>query len=66
MPRQLATELLMCGERIGAEHLHQMGVVGRLSEPGHALAEALAWAARLNARAPNAGAFLSKETPKYI
>ena len=106
MPRQLATELLMCGERIGAERLHQMGVVGRLSEPGHALAEALAWAARLNARAPNAlasvkellneadgstlnaqlarerdhfvknlhhanggigiGAFLSKETPKYI
>ena len=106
MPRQLATELLICGERIGAERLHQMGVVGRLSEPGHALAEALAWAARLNARAPNAlasvkellneadgsplnahlarerdhfvknlhhanggigiGAFLSKETPKYI
>ena len=106
MPRQLATELLMGGERIGAERLHQMGVVGRLSEPGHALAEALAWASKLNARAPNAlasvkellseadgstldaqlarerehfvknlhhanggigiGAFLSKETPKYI
>jgi enoyl-CoA hydratase/carnithine racemase len=106
MPRQLATELLMGGERIGAERLHQMGVVGRLTEPGHALAEALAWASKLNARAPNAlasvkellseadgstlnaqlarerehfvknlhhanggigiGAFLSKETPKYI
>lgn len=106
MPRQLATELLMCGERIGAERLHQMGVVGRITEPGHALAEALAWASKLNARAPNAlasvkellneadgstlnaqlarerdhfvknlhhanggigiGAFLSKETPKYI
>jgi enoyl-CoA hydratase/carnithine racemase len=106
MPRQLATELLMCGERIGAERLQQMGVVGRITEPGHALAEALAWAARLNARAPNAlasvkellneadgstlnaqlarerehfvknlhhanggigiGAFLNKETPKYI
>ncbi len=106
MPRQLATELLMCGERIGPERLQQMGVVGRITEPGHALAEALAWAARLNARAPNAlasvkellneadgstlnaqlarerehfvknlhhanggigiGAFLNKETPKYI
>jgi len=54
MPRQLATELLMCGERIGAERLHQMGVVGRITEPGHALAEALAWASKLNARAPNA------------
>jgi len=54
MPRQLATELLMCGERIGAERLHQMGIVGRITEPGHALAEALAWAGKLNARAPNA------------
>jgi len=54
MPRQLAAELLMLGERIGAERLHQMGVVGRLTEPGHALAEALAWAGQLNARAPNA------------
>ena len=106
MPRQLATELLMCGERIGAERLHQMGIVNRLTEPGHALQQALAWAAQLNARAPNAlasvkellgdadvstlnaqlarerdhfvknlhhanagigiGAFLNKETPKYI
>ena len=106
VPRQLATELLMCGERIGAERLHQMGIVNRITEPGHALTEALAWAGRLNARAPNAlasvkellgeadgstlnaqlarerdhfvknlhhanagigiGAFLNKETPKYI
>ena len=54
MPRQLATELLMCGERIGAERLHQMGIVNRLSEPGQALQQALAWAEQLNARAPNA------------
>jgi enoyl-CoA hydratase/carnithine racemase len=106
MPRQLAAELLMCGERIGAERLHQMGVVGRITEPGHALEQALAWSAQLNARAPNAlasvkellneadgstlnaqlarerehfvknlhhanagigiGAFLNKETPKYL
>jgi len=54
LPRQLATELLMCGERIGAERLHQMGIVNRITEPGHALRQALAWAAQLNARAPNA------------
>lgn len=54
VPRQLATELLMCGERIGAERLHQMGIVNRLCEPGHALSTGLAWAQQLNARAPNA------------
>ena len=54
VPRQLATELLMCGERIGAERLHQMGIVNRLSEPGQALQQSLAWAEQLNARAPNA------------
>ena len=54
MPRQLATELLMCGERSGAERLHQMGIVNRLTEPGHALEQALQWAAQLNERAPNA------------
>lgn len=54
LPRQLATELLMCGERIGGERLHQLGIVNRLSEPGQALQQALAWSAQLNARAPNA------------
>ncbi len=54
IPRQLATELLMCGERIGAERLQQMGIVNRLTEPGQALQQALAWTAQLNARAPNA------------
>ncbi len=54
VPRQLATELLMCGERIGAERLHQMGIVNRLTEPGQALQQALTWTAQLNARAPNA------------
>ncbi len=54
IPRQLATELLMCGERIGAERLQQMGIVNRLTEPGQALQQTLAWTAQLNARAPNA------------
>ena len=54
LPRQLATELLMCGERIGAQRLHELGVVNRVSLPGQATDDALALAAKLNARAPNA------------
>jgi len=44
----------MCGERIGAERLQQLGLVNRLVEPGLALQAALEWAERLNQRAPNA------------
>lgn len=54
LPRQLVSELLMCGERIGAARLQQLGVVNRLCEPGQSLGTALAMAATLNARAPNA------------
>jgi len=54
LPRQLAAELLMFGERITPERLHALGVVNRLCSPGAALEEALALAERLNARAPNA------------
>lgn len=54
LPRQLVSELLMCGERIGAERLHMLGLVNRVADPGQALDEALALADRLNARAPNA------------
>ncbi|MBN9405898.1 MAG: enoyl-CoA hydratase [Burkholderiales bacterium] len=54
LPRQLAGELLLGGERVGAERLHQLGVVGRVCEAGQALDTALAWAAQLGARAPNA------------
>ncbi|WP_087745478.1 MULTISPECIES: oxepin-CoA hydrolase, alternative type [unclassified Acidovorax] len=53
LPRQLATEILMCGDRIAPERLHALGVVNRLAEPGNALAMALALAEQLNARAPN-------------
>ena len=52
LPRQLASEWLMCGERIGAPRLHALGFVNELSENGQALAGALALATRLNARAP--------------
>ncbi len=54
LPRQLVSELLMCGERIGALRLQQLGLVNRVTAPGAALAGALALAEQLNARAPNA------------
>jgi enoyl-CoA hydratase/carnithine racemase len=54
VPRQLATELLMCGERIGAERLQQLGVVNRLVDAGQALQQALQLGEQLNTRAPNA------------
>ena len=53
LPRALASELLMGGERIGAERLHSLGLVNRVTAAGGALSEALQLAARLNARAPN-------------
>lgn len=53
LPRQLATELLLLGDRIDARRLHALGVVNRLSTPGAALSDALDVAERLNARAPN-------------
>ena len=54
VPRATALQLLLCGERIGAERLLQLGVITQMSEPGNALSDALALCDRLNARAPNA------------
>lgn len=53
LPRQLASELLMLGERIGADRLHELGVVNHVTDSGEALNQALALGKRLNARAPN-------------
>jgi enoyl-CoA hydratase/carnithine racemase len=53
LPRALANELLMCGERITAQRLHDFGLINRVCSSGSALREALALAERLNARAPN-------------
>ena len=53
LPLQLVTELLMCGNKLDAQRLQTAGVVNRLSTPGSALADALALADQLNARAPN-------------
>ena len=54
LPRQLATHLMLTGERISAPRLHELGVVNQLSAPGSALSTALELAERLNARAGNA------------
>jgi len=54
LPRALASELLMCGERISAKRLHDLGLVNRVTAPGDALTQALQLAVQLNARAPNA------------
>jgi enoyl-CoA hydratase/carnithine racemase len=54
LPRQLAAELMLLGERISAERLHALGSVNRLVESGTALTQALDLAERINARAPNA------------
>jgi enoyl-CoA hydratase/carnithine racemase len=54
LPRATAMQLLLGGERTDAARLHSLGVITRVSEPGHALDEALALGERLNGRAPNA------------
>src|SRR5687767_5688466 len=48
LPRQLVSEILMCGERLSAQRLQQLGLVNRVTAPAAALAEALALAERLN------------------
>ncbi len=53
VPRQLATEWLMAGSRIGAQRLNELGVVNLVASKGAALTAALALASSLNARAPN-------------
>jgi enoyl-CoA hydratase/carnithine racemase len=53
LPRQLVSELLLAGERIGAARLHELGVVNRVARKGAALSDALELAEKLNARAPN-------------
>ncbi len=54
LPRQIASEWLMNGERIAATRLHELGLVNKLTEPGQALQGAMALADTLGARAPNA------------
>ncbi len=60
LPRATVMQLLMLGDRMGAERLHQLGLINQVSEPGQALADALKWAERLNRLAPNALASLKE------
>jgi enoyl-CoA hydratase/carnithine racemase len=53
LPRQLAAELLLTGDRISAERLHTWGVINQLADKGQALSAALLLAEKLAARAPN-------------
>ncbi len=54
LPRALASELLMTGERVTPQRLQQFGLINSISKDGEAFENALALAAKLNARAPNA------------
>lgn len=54
LPRQLTSELLMCGQRISAQRLHELGLVNRVCATGQALSSALQLAEQINTRAPNA------------
>ena len=47
LPRQLASEMVMTGDRVGMDRLHALGLVNRLTGPGEALGVAEALAARL-------------------
>ncbi|TAG25969.1 MAG: enoyl-CoA hydratase [Burkholderiales bacterium] len=53
LPRQLATELLLTGDRISAERLHTLGVINQLTDKGQALNAATQLAEKLAAKAPN-------------
>jgi enoyl-CoA hydratase len=52
MPRNVAMELALTGEPIGAERGYELGLVNRLSEEGEALAEALSLAQTIAANGP--------------
>ena len=47
LPRQLVSEMVWTGDRIDMTRLHDLGLVNRLTDPGDALTEAQAFAARL-------------------
>lgn len=53
VPRNLANQWLMLAERLTAAQLHERGLINQVCAPGQALAQALALAERLNARAGN-------------
>ncbi|WP_180683331.1 oxepin-CoA hydrolase, alternative type [Tepidicella baoligensis] len=54
LPRATTMQLLMLGERFGADRLQQLGLINHVTEPGQALHRALELCESLNAKAPNA------------
>lgn len=48
LPHQVVAEILFNGDVIAVERLHALGCINRLTEPGQALPEAMAWAERLS------------------
>ena len=52
LPRQLATEILMCGDRLTAQRLHDLGIVNRVVPAAELEAETLKVATQLAASAP--------------
>lgn len=52
IPRNVAAELVLTGEPLGAERAHELGLVNRLTDPGRALDGALQLAGTITANAP--------------
>jgi enoyl-CoA hydratase/carnithine racemase len=62
LPRALANQWMMLGERIPAKDMAEAGLVNEVAAAGEALSQALALADRLNQRAPNALASIKELT----
>ena len=54
VPRQFANEMMFTGDAVGAERLHQLGGVNRLTAKGAAVTEAMQWATKIAAGPPQA------------
>jgi len=52
IPTRIAMEIALTGDMVGAERLHQHGLINELTEPGAALEAARALARRVTANAP--------------
>jgi enoyl-CoA hydratase len=52
LPRNVAMEMALTGDPILAERAHELGMVNRLAEPGHALGTALELASEIAVNAP--------------
>ena len=52
LPLNIAREMVLTGEPLGARHAHAFGLVNHLTDPGHALGQALALAGRISQNAP--------------